>query len=134
LAHGEGRVDPRAAAADAYAFEGLQPLLVALAHAHHHPHRVARIKSGNVGLQPFPLDRPQSVHTLTLDPHIGPTDRAAVRASGAQLPPLATPRSPRGAPSTRPPGHPFRDSPPAACTSAVLTIHPYATRPPPVRH
>src|SRR2546422_7408017 len=41
--HGEGRVDAGAAAGDAYALERLQPLLVTLAHAHHDPHRVARI-------------------------------------------------------------------------------------------
>src|SRR2546422_10056305 len=91
--HGEGRVDAGAAAGDAYALERLQPLLVTLAHAHHDPHRVARIKRGEVRPQPFPLDRPQSIHNLfpqslcasvgrvlrAILPAVSPRDRAAAR-------------------------------------------------------
>src|SRR5207245_381000 len=76
LAHREGRVDPGTPSSDAHALERLQPLLVALAHPHHHAHGVARIERGQVGPQAFPLDRSQSVHTLILVPEIAPKDRA----------------------------------------------------------
>src|SRR5256884_6005866 len=93
-------------------------LLVAFAHAHHHAHRVAGVEGGEVGLEAFPFDRSQTLHTLTLYPRVGPTDRAAVRASVARLPPPATPRCARDRRSTIPPAHPFRDSSAAACSSA----------------
>src|SRR2546430_5367503 len=58
LPDGERRVDPGTAAADADAFERLQPLLVALTYPYHHADGVARIERGDVGLEPLALDRP----------------------------------------------------------------------------
>src|SRR5207247_4279587 len=68
LADGERRVDPGAAAADADTLERLQPLLIALAYAHHHAHGIPRIERRDVGLEPLALDRPQSVHGLLSRP------------------------------------------------------------------
>src|SRR2546429_4526407 len=108
-------------------------LLVAFAHAHHHAHRVAGVEGGEVGLEAFPFDRSQTLHTLTLYPRVGPTDRAAVRASVARLPPPATPRCARDRRSTIPPAHPFRDSSAAACSSAGSASRRNASPSPPTR-
>ena len=61
-----GSFDAAAAARDAHPLERLEALLLALAHADHHPHRVSRIERRELLLQAFTLDRSQLLHTRTL--------------------------------------------------------------------
>jgi hypothetical protein len=51
LAHGERLADAATLARDAHALERLQTLLVALAHPHVHPQRIARVESRQVTAQ-----------------------------------------------------------------------------------
>src|SRR3972149_6095487 len=65
LADHERLVDASAAPADAHPLERLEALLVAFAHPHHHLHRVAGAKGGQVGTEPLAPDRRPPGHRST---------------------------------------------------------------------
>src|SRR5690606_13366607 len=80
LADREGLADPAAPLGDADALERLQALLVTLADADLHAHRVARLEPGDIAAQPLARRRLQTLHRHTLRAPRAPP--GSVRAVG----------------------------------------------------